>query len=275
MNRNVFQAVRLEYSKQPTLKISVDGSPIPNMSDFLLPNHDTFRGRRITLPESTNGFIPHLEVIDPDPSDPNILPQSLLQNEQFEGAPIESFNQQQLFHFYEVGVRGSASGTLKIYLDGSPQTQQVTYTPLQDTDTIRVYFDALSYGYIPHIHNIGSSAADFEILWARPVALPPRFYRGVRTHSEFQITYKGDVDLQWFLDGESIGTYNFNSQTTIDNQSVFVTETKKDYFQSGTIGHVLQYKHTNPGDGGKVYMVETDITLGDLEQQAMSPQVEG
>jgi hypothetical protein len=275
MNRNVFQAVRLEYSKQPTLKISVDGNPITNMTDFLLPNHDTFRGRRITLPESTNGFIPHLEVIDPDPSDPNILPQSLLQNEQFEGAPIESFSQQQLFHYYEVGIRGGASGTLRIYLDGSPQTQQVTYTPQQDTDTIRVYFDALSYGYIPHIHNIGSSAADFEILWARPVALPPRFYRGVRTHSEFQITYKGDVDIQWFLDGESIGTYNFNSQTTIDNQSVFVTETKKDYFQSGTIGHVLQYKHTNPEEGGKVYMIETDITLGDLEQQAMSPQVEG
>lgn len=273
MNRNVFQAVRVEYSKQPTLKVSVDGTQITNMGAFTLPNHDSFRGRRITLPVSTNGYIPFLEVVGLS----GASPQSLLQNEQFEGLPIESFSAQQLFHYYDVGIRGSASGTLTIYLDGSSQSQQVTYTPQQSgvTDNIRVYFNELSYGYIPHIHNTGSTSADFEILWARPVALPPRFYRGVRTHSEFQITYKGDVDIQWFLDGESIGTYNFNSQTTIDSQSVFVTETKKDYFQSGTIGHVLQYKHTNPEEGGKVYMIETDITLGDLEQQAMRPQVEG
>jgi hypothetical protein len=27
---------------------------------------------------------------------------------------------------------------------------------------------------------------------------------------------------------------------------------------------VLQYTHVNPEDGGKVYIVETDVTLGDL-----------
>lgn len=272
MNRNVFQAVRVEYVKEPVLKVSVDGTQVESMGAFTLPNHTSFRGRRITLPVSVNGYIPFLEIVSNDEGSV----QTLLQNEQFEGVPIENFNQQQLFHYYEVGLRGSSSGTLEIYLDGDPQTQQVSYTPQQDTDTIRVYFNPLAYGYIPHIHNVASSRFDFEILWARPVALPLRFYRGIRTHSEFQITYQGNVTLQWYLDGEAIGTtYSYNSQTTIDNQTVNLTETKKDYFPSGTIGHVLQYKHTNPGDGGKVYMVETDITLADLEQRAMTPQVEG
>jgi hypothetical protein len=97
------------------------------------------------------------------------------------------------------------------------------------------------------------------------VALPPRFYRGIRTHAEFQITYKGDVNIQWYLDGTSIGTYSFDSQNIV---------TDKAYFSSGTIGHVLQYTHTNPEDGGKIYIVETDVTLADLEQQAMRPQAE-
>jgi len=277
MKRNVFQAVRLDYSREPHLRVSVDGNPVEGMGNFRLPNHDSFRGRRVTLPVSTDGFIPHLEIVPPD-SDTSA--QSLLQNERFEGVPIETFNQQQLFHYYEVGIRGQAPGTLRIYRDGVEQSQVVnlssgTLAENQYTDTIRVYFNSLAYGYIPHIHNTGAPANDFEILWAKPVSLPPRFYRGVRTHSEFQITYKGEVTIEWFLDGVSIGTYDFDSETTIDGQQTFVTETKKDYFPSGTIGHVLQYKHTNPADRGKIYIVETDVTLADLEQQAMTPQAEG
>lgn len=267
MQLQVFQALKVEYTESPTLKVSVDGQT--KLSGFDLAQHDTFKGRRVTLPVSTIGYLPHIEVTD----------STLLQNEQFEAIPIESFSQQQLFHYYELGFRtGTNDGnnvlTPKIYLDNNEQNQTFNIDTNLATDTTRIYFDALAYGYIPHVHNVASSSNDAEILWARPVALPPRFYRGVRTHSEFQITYKGDVDIQWFLDGESIGTYNFNSQTTIDNQSVFVTETKKNYFQSGTIGHVLQYKHTNPEEGGKVYIVETDVTLADLEQQGMRPQPE-
>ena len=268
MQLQVLQALRVEYSESPTLKISMDGQTVVNGYD--LPNHNTFQGRRITVPQNIIGYIPHLEVTD----------STLLQNEAFETVPIEAFNQQQLFHYFEIGFRtktSDAQNYLKpqIYLDGSQQDQTFFIDSALATDTVRIYFNSLAYGFIPHIHNGASASNDAEILWARPVALPPRFYRGIRTHSEFQITYKGDVDIEWFLDGESIGTYNFNSQTTINSQSVYVTETKKDYFQSGTIGHVLQYKHTNPEEGGKVYMIETDITLGDLEQRAMTPQVEG
>jgi hypothetical protein len=259
MQLQVFQAVRVEYTESPTLKVSVDGQT--KLSGFDLAQHDTFKGRRVTLPVSTIGYLPHIEVTD----------STLLQNEQFEAIPIENFSQQQLFHYYELGFRtgtndGSNVLTPKIYLDNTEQTQTFNIDTNLATDTTRIYFDALAYGYIPHVHNVASSSNDAEILWARPVALPPRFYRGIRTHAEFQITYQGDVDLEWYLDGTSIGAYtDFNSSSTV---------TEKAYFPSGTIGHVLQYTHTNPEASGKVYIVETDVTLADLEQQAMRPQAE-
>lgn len=258
MQLQVFQSLKVEYTESPTLKVSLDGSSF--LSGFDLPVHTTFRGRRITLPPSAIGYLPHIEVTD----------STLLQNEQFEAVPIENFSQQQLFHYYELGFRtGTNDGnnvlTPKIYLDSTEQTQTFSIDTNLATDTTRIYFDALAYGYIPHVHNVASSSNDAEILWARPVALPPRFYRGVRTHAEFQITYQGSVTLQWYLDGISIGTYTFSSSNTV---------TEKAYFPAGTIGHVLQYTHTNPEASGKVYIVETDITLADLEQRTMLPQQE-
>jgi len=263
MNRVLFQAVRVEYFKDPSITISVDGVNLTGMVDYALHAQNTFRGRRITLPVATSGYIGHM-----------ISSQSFLLNYQFEATPIEAFSQQNLFHYYEVGFRGSGELRPEIYLDGVTQdtsfriknNSPVTISTSQHTDTVRVYFDPLAYGFIPHIHNIGTSDVDAEILWARPVQLPPRFYKGLRTHAEFQITFKGNIELEWFLDGQSIGTYTYSESSTV---------TKKDYFPSGTIGQVLQYVHLNPEDGGKIYMVETDQTLADLEQQAMRPQPEG
>ena len=264
MNRTIFQAVRVEYAGNPSITVSVDAQAV--LSAYALPNHNTFRGRRITLPVldgttklNYSGYISHLESTS-----------TQLQNETFEGVPIENFSQQQLFHYYDVGFRGTSLQP-EIYLDEVAQTKNfqivnstaTTISTTKQTDTVRVYFNELAYGYVPHIHNLATT--DSEILWARPVALPPRFYRGVRTHAEFQITYKGNVDIQWYLDGTSIGTYSFSSSNTT---------TEKAYFQSGTLGHVLQYIHTNPEDGGKIYIVETDVTLADLEQRAMTPQAE-
>jgi len=267
MQRNIYSAIRLEYSQQPTIKVSVDGALV---STIALPYQEKFKGRRITLPSSVSGYIPHMET----------LTAGLLQNENFEGVPIESFSQQQLFHYFEYAMRGAGTLVPKIYVDGTEQGQSYSISTSETVEVYRIYFDSLAYGYIPHMHNTGTSTADAEILWARPVALPPRFYRGVRTHAEFQITYKGNVDIQWYLDGTSIGTYSFDSTEVVGQDSNgnditdYITKTEKAYFQSGTIGHVLQYIHLNPEDGGKIYIVETDVTLADLEQRAMTPQAE-
>jgi hypothetical protein len=268
MQRNVFSAIRLEYSGNPTIKVSIDGTLV---STNALPYHSTFRGRRITLPEAISGYIPHLET----------LAAVTLQNEMFDALPIENYNIQQLFHYVEFGFRGADTLTPSLYLDGAAQEQTYDISTNIDTDVARIYFDKLAYGYIPHLFHNGTSTNDAEILWAKPVALPPRFYRGIRTHSEFQITYKGEVSLEWFLDGISLGTYTFDSTESLgldsnDNPITgFITKTDKAYFPSGTIGHVLQYIHLNPEDGGRIYVVESDTTLGDLEQQAMSPQIGG
>ena len=76
MQLQVFQAVRVEYSQQPTIQVNVDGSQVDSRQ---LPSQSTFRGRRITLPVNTVGYISHLESST-----------TRLQNHTFEALPIES-----------------------------------------------------------------------------------------------------------------------------------------------------------------------------------------
>jgi hypothetical protein len=253
-----YPAVIAQYSDSPILTITVDGVQIQAAP---LVSHSVFKSQRITLPRIAYGTFPQFRYSNDDPSFKC----------EFESIPASAFSTQQLFHYYDIVFRGKIFPY--VYLDGHTsselQTQQFVIETTKLTDNIRVYFNPLAYGYTPHIWNgamsLSSTTGESEIISARPVALPPRFYRGIRTHSEFQITFKGDVDIEWYLDGVSIGTYDFTSANTV---------TEKAYFQSGTIGHVLQYIHTNPEDGGKIYIVETDVTLADLEQQGMRPQPE-
>lgn len=258
MNRVLFTALRVEYIGAPTITVSVDGTNV--MSSIALPTHNTFRGRRITLPAATAGYIGHLSSTS-----------TALLNYVFETAPIEAFSQQQLYHYYELGFRGSDTLRPQVYVDGTQKDLLYTDATKKETatnqaiETMRIYFDALSYGFVPHIHNTTSTTNDAEILWAIPRALPPRYYRGIRTHAEFQITFKGSVEIQWYLDGTAHGSsYSFSSSDT---------KTEKRYFPSGTVGFILQYRILNPAEG-KVYVVETDITLSDIEQQTMTQQAE-
>ena len=247
MNRRIFQAIRVEYARSPQLTVSVDGTEVLNHT--ALPEHQTFKGRRITLPAASSGYIPHLESTA-----------TQLLNHVFEGPEINEYSQQQLFHYIEIGYRG-ADLTPRIYLDEVEQSQAFTISTTKAVDTVRVYFNQLAYGFVPHVHN--TAATDSEILWARPVYLPPRYFRGIRTHAEFQVTYVGDVDVSWWLDGVLKHTYTFSSDEV---------KTEKEYLPANTVGHVLQYRHNNPELGGRVYSMETDITMADLEQQSMTEQ---
>ena len=255
MERNIHRAVYVEYAGTPQILISIDGQALVEPQ---LSHHDSFRGRRVTMPVN-NGFVPHLECST-----------TQLQNYGFQADPLTGYQQQQLFQYYEVGYRGTSLSDspleLHVYVDGSEQDQVVTITQdVEQLQTARVYFDKLAYGFVPHLHSV-NMASDGEVLWARPVALPPRFYRGIRTHAEFQITYSGDVTIQWYLDGVEQGDpYVLPTVST--------TTTEKLYFPAGTIGHILQYRVTNP-TAGRVYVVETDVTLADLEQQTMTQNTE-
>jgi len=244
--KKYYPAVQLQYSGSPTLSLRFDGgSPVV----ITLPAQVHARHRRLTLPTMQFGVFSQYQYNTTDPA-------ALCQ---FESLAATAFQEQQLFHYFEFGYRGAV--TLECDIDGVGQSQSYSLSTTKLTDTHRLYFNPLAYGFVPHIHN--SNSGDGEILWARPMSLPPRFFRGVRTHAEFQITYVGTVDIDWYLDGVLKHSYEFTSTEV---------KTEKAYFPSGTVGHVLQYRHTNPEEGGRVYSIETDITLADLEQQSMTEQ---
>ena len=250
--RKYYPAVHLQYSGSPTLTLRFDGgSPLV----LPLPPHVHVRHRRLTLPTMQFGVFPQYQYNTTDPA-------ALCQ---FESLAATAFQEQQLFHYFEFGYRGAV--TLACAIDGLGQSQSYSLSTTKLTDTHRLYFNPLAYGFVPHIHN--SNSGDGEILWARPMSLPPRFYRGLRTHAEFQIVFSGRVELNWYLDGNRLDhNYVFEDNTG-------KTMTEKEYFPSGTLGHVLQYVQINNPSEGKIFSVETDVTLADLEQQSMSQQPEG
>ena len=104
--------------------------------------------------------------------------------------------------------------------DASATTLKKTLTTSKIQETTKVYLPALSYGRIPHVLNDKSDAGN--ILRFNPVALPVRFYKTLEGVSECQITYKGDVFVDFFLDGEQLGdTYQFDAQYDGNGKSIY------------------------------------------------------
>jgi hypothetical protein len=82
----------------------------------------------------------------------------------------------------------------------------ITLTPRGDKkiDTRRVYFPPLAYGWVPQLKQVVSSSVDGQVLSSRIRALPTRFYKGEREHSEVQVTHQGNLELEVYLDGQLI-----------------------------------------------------------------------
>ena len=95
----------------------------------------------------------------------------------------------------------------------------------------------------------------------KTVALPTRFNKGIRRHSEYQVTYRDEVQLAVFLDGRKVVDRNLKDQQ-VPQDGGFTTF--KDYFPSDSNGNILQYMQTS-GDGRYCAFL-TDQTLLDLEQ---------
>ena len=103
----------------------------------------------------------------------------------------------------------------------------------------KVYLPPLSFGYVPHVFNNTADAED--IVSAKPVALPVAHYRGIRAVAEGQITYIGDLQVQFYMDGRKLGSpYQFDEQTYTSGLPKYVTE--KFYFPSGSVGHIFQWE---------------------------------
>lgn len=255
--RQIVQAVNLRYKGQPTISVSVDGVPL--VENLVLPAHNVMKNRRVCLPPGGIGYTPQLQ---------STFQESLTY--QFETIPDVEFSDQQLYHFYEVTFTGTVQ--LQIYVDevekspNNSEESSVTLIPRgsRKIDTRRVYFPPLAYGWVPQLKQVIDSTVDSQVLSNRIRALPSRFFKGEREHSEIQVTHQGPLELEVFLDGKLLAEYRYGKDKY--NEDAFKTE--KEYLPSSARGQILQWIQS---DGtGEVASFESDITLTDREQ----PQTE-
>ena len=262
-DRQVFQSVLIEYEGKPTIKVTVDGSNVLTATGKTLPEHIVRQTRRVSLPQGAQGYVAQMSSNLTD-----------ITRYQFESQPESSFSANILFHYYEITFNKSLQ--VKLYMDeisikpNNSISKVVTLKPRggKIQDTIKVYFPPLSYGYIPHIEQVISSAQKGQILTSKPVALPIKYYKGLKSHTEYQVTYQGNVELALFMDGEQLSR-EWLPEVLIPQDGGY--KTHKDYFPAHSSGQVLQWVQTD-GDGD-IALFETDQTLLDMEQpQQQTPQ---
>jgi hypothetical protein len=262
-DRQVFQSFLIEYKGKPIVKVTVDGTNVLTTSGRTLPEHTVRQTRRVSLPQGSQGYVAQMSSSLTD-----------ITRYQFESKPEASFSENILFHYYEITFDKSLQ--VKMYMDedsikpNNSNNNTVTLKPRSGRiqDTIKVYFPPLSYGYIPHIEQVISSAQKGQILSSKPVVLPVKYYKGLKTHTEYQVTYQGNVELAIFMDGEQLAK-EWLPEILIPQDGGY--KTHKDYFPSNSSGQVLQWVQTD-GDGD-IALFETDQTLLDVEQpQQQTPQ---
>ena len=262
-DRQVFQSVLIEYEGKPIIKVAVDGTDVLTATGKTLPEHTVRQTRRVSLPQGAQGYVAQMSSSLTD-----------ITRYQFESRPESSFNENILFHYYEITFNSSLQ--IKMYMDELPvkpnnsSSRVVSLKPRSGRvqDTIKVYFPPLSYGYIPHIEQVISSAQKGQILSSKPVALPIKYYKGLRTHTEYQVTYQGNVELALYMDGEQLSK-EWLPEILIPQDGGY--KTHKEYLPSNSSGQVLQWVQTD-GDGD-IALFETDQTLLDTEQpQKPTPQ---
>lgn len=253
MPRQVFHALNMRYKGQPTISVSVDG--VAKVTNQQMPSHSVMKNRRMELPAGVIGYVPQVQSTFT----------SALTTE-FEGVSEANYAQQQLFHFFEVQFNGTVK--LEIYADevkkyiNNAGVTDITLTVRNSKvqDTRRVYFPQLTYGWVPQLKHVVNSSQDGQVFSSALRALPSRFSRGEKEHSEIQVTHQGDVILDVFLDGQFLDSYNFDADRY--DKDAFIT--RKEYLPAGATGNVLQWIQRD-GDG-EVAMFETNTTLTDRDQ---------
>ena len=261
--RNVFQAILIEYLGEPIINATVDGTNILTATGKRLPVHTVRQTRRVSLPKGAHGYVAQMSSDSTD-----------ITRHQFESQPEGSFKENTLFHYYEITFNKNIQ--VKLFMDevsikpNNNLDKSVSLVPRNNRtqDTIKVYFPPLTYGYIAHIEQVISSVQKGQILSSKAVALPIKYYKGLKTHTEYQVTYQGEVEMALFMDGELLSK-EWLPEIVIPQDGGY--KTHKDYFPSNSSGQVLQWVQT--GGDGDIALFETDQTLLDMEQpQQPTPQ---
>jgi len=256
--RKVFQSLLLEYVGEPTVKVTIDGDDIMTATGKALPNHAVRKTRRVSLPKGSSGYVAQMSCDTTD-----------VVRHQFEAVPESQFQTNNLFQYFEITFNNNLQ--VKMYIDETPvmpnnsskKTLSLIPRRGKKQDTRKIYFPPLTYGYVPHIEQVISSAQKGQVLSARPITLPPKYFRGLKTHSEYQVTYQGDVELAVYIDGEMLFK-EWLPEILIPQDGGY--KTHKDYLPAGATGQVLQWVQL---DGtGDIALFETDVTQLDQEPPA-------
>lgn len=249
--RTIARALRVEYIGSPTFSLHVDGETL--VDAVQLPTQTIRKTRRILLPPGLVGYV-HQPTFSGYP----------VQRFELETDPVEQFSTMVLFHYWEVTFEGTVS--LKLHMDEvqrkiNSRVDEITLTTRNSRrqDTRRVYYPPLMWGYVPHLEQTNIDTNAGQVHRAVPVALPARYYRGLREHSEVQITYQGFVDLEVYLDGDMIALFNLDAEV---NEEEFLTV--KRYLPAGSRGYALQW--TQFAQDGEIAVFESDTTLTDIQQ---------
>jgi len=103
-----------------------------------------------------------------------------------------------------------------------------------------------------------------EMVTCNIVAAPVASHRVIKELSEAQITYKGEVTVEFYFDGVMLGKSRMFSST--------YWKTEKFYLPSGSRGYIFQWKqidNVSSEPRGYVGSLETDLLLGDTETPAV------
>ena len=250
--RLLLNGIAVHYKGAPTVNVSVDGAL---SFTFTAPNHTTYRTRFFTAPAGVYGFI-----FDATSNSVDML------EYEFATASPSAFSEQTIWHYYEVTYRGTVN--ISLFLDEEERVGQsqsstydiVTLSTTKGQETEKIYMPPMSYGRVPHVTNTASDSG--EIYNFNPVRLPARFYSDVRSVSEARITYKGQVNVCLYMDGNKIGNeHSFEGKTSEYGADIYSTEVF--YVDAGTVGRVFQWEQIS--GNGDIISVETDAHPLEME----------
>ena len=176
---------------------------------------------------------------------------------------FQQYRERMVFHQALVGVIPSSTDfnlKFNFAIDGEHAgTEEINGSGLTKTGKLlplRIFPDPSQAGSLLQVSIIeGCEMVTCEIL-----AAPISSHKIIKELSEAQITYKGEVTVEFYFDGELLGT------SRIFSSSYWKTE--KFYLPSGSRGYIFQWKQIDNVSGeprGYVGSLETDLLLGDKE----------
>jgi len=153
---------------------------------------------------------------------------------------------------FNFAVDGEHAGTEEINGDGLTKTGKLL--------PLRIFPNPSQAGSLLQVSIIEGC----EMVTCQIMAAPIASHKIIKELSEAQITYKGEVTVEFYFDGELLGTNRIFSSS--------YWKTEKFYLPSGSRGYIFQWKqidNVSLEPRGYVGSLDTDLILGDTE----APQV--